>query len=180
MNIATNLPDPIDDTAFRFKIPDLKDVISGELAESGDWIVANISTNSFWPINSQKVRWRDVDIWIMPIMKGCYPALAMKLPQGRGRDECEELVLRFLWRRRLRDGDVAECPSPEPDPSASPAQSATPTDNAPAEPGARRGQDHGHPGAGRLHRDPQCGAARVRHPVAARATSTSSCTRPRW
>jgi hypothetical protein len=54
----------------------------GELAESGDWVVANISTNSFWPIASQKVRWRGVDIWIMPIMKGFYPAVAVKVPPG--------------------------------------------------------------------------------------------------
>lgn len=97
MNIAANLPKSADDiAAFRFEIPDLKDVIRGELAESGEWIVANISTDSFWPTNSQKVRWRDVDMWIMPIMKGRYPAVAMKLPQGKGRAECEELVLRFL------------------------------------------------------------------------------------
>src|SRR6202040_3986628 len=56
----------------------------------------NISTNSFWPITSQKVRWRGVDIWIMAIMKGFYPAVAMKVPPGKGRAECEELVLRFL------------------------------------------------------------------------------------
>jgi hypothetical protein len=70
MNIAAKLPEPEDDiAAFRREIPRHKDVIKGELAQSGDWIVANISTNSFWPITSQKVRWHGVDIWIMPIMK---------------------------------------------------------------------------------------------------------------
>ena len=47
---------------FRLEIPDPKSVFVGELAQSGDWIVANISTNSFWPITSQKVRWRGADI----------------------------------------------------------------------------------------------------------------------
>jgi hypothetical protein len=42
------------------------------------------------------VRWRSVDIWIIPIMKGFYPAVAMKVPPGKSRAECEELVLRFL------------------------------------------------------------------------------------
>src|ERR1700680_3942630 len=56
----------------------------------------NISSNSFWPITSQKVRWRGIDIWIMPIMKGFYPAVAMMVPPGRDRAECKELVLRFL------------------------------------------------------------------------------------
>jgi hypothetical protein len=32
----------------------------------------------------------------MPIMKGFYPAVAMKVPPGKSRTECEELVLRFL------------------------------------------------------------------------------------
>jgi hypothetical protein len=43
-----------------------------------------------------KVRWRGVEIWIMPIMKGFYPAVAMKVPQEKSRSECEELVLRFI------------------------------------------------------------------------------------
>jgi hypothetical protein len=98
MNIAAKPPEPEDDLppALGRGIPDHKDIIKGELAESGDWVVANISTNSFWPIASQKVRWRGVDIWIMPIMKGFYPAVAMKVPPGKTRAECEELVLRFL------------------------------------------------------------------------------------
>ena len=82
MNIAAKQPyDPIG--AFRREIPDLKDIIQGELAQNGDWLVANISTNSFWPVSSQKVRWRGVDIWIMPIMKGFYPAVALKVPPGK-------------------------------------------------------------------------------------------------
>jgi hypothetical protein len=96
MNIASKLPQPEGDIAtFRRELPDLKDVLQGELAESGEWIVANISTNSFWPVASQKVRWRGVDIWIMPSMRGFYPALAMRVPPG-SRADYEELVLRFL------------------------------------------------------------------------------------
>jgi hypothetical protein len=96
MNIAAKPPEPEDDIPAGFRIPDARDVIKGELAQSGEWIVANIATNSFWPITSQKVRWRRVDIWIMPIMKGFYPAVAMKVPPRKSRGECEELVLRFL------------------------------------------------------------------------------------
>jgi len=94
MNIAAKLQDPI--AAFRREIPDHTDVIRGELAERGDWIVANISTTSFWPITAQKVHWRGVDIWIMPIMKGYYPAVAMMVPPGKSHAECEELVMRFI------------------------------------------------------------------------------------
>ena len=48
---------------FRHKIPDLKSVLVSELAQHGDWIVANISNSGVWPAVSQKVRWRGVDIW---------------------------------------------------------------------------------------------------------------------
>src|SRR6266705_6080768 len=92
MNIAAK---PIDE-AFHPQIPDHRDVIKGELAQSGEWVVANIDTNSFWPITSQKVRWRGVDIWIMPIMRGFYPAVAIKVPPGKSRRECEQLIMRFL------------------------------------------------------------------------------------
>jgi hypothetical protein len=78
---------------WQLHIPDHKEVLVGELAHNGEWIVANISTNSFWSVTSQKVRWRGVDIWIMPIY---YPAVAMMVPRGKGRAECEELVMRFL------------------------------------------------------------------------------------
>jgi hypothetical protein len=97
VNIAANTTEPEDIlSAFRPEIPDAKSVIVGELARSGEWIVANISTNSFWPINSQKVPWRGLDIWILPIMKDRYPAVAVKVPPGKSRAECEELVMRFL------------------------------------------------------------------------------------
>jgi hypothetical protein len=78
------------------EIPTHKEVFVGELAERGNWIVANIQTDSYWPVTSHKVRWRGVDIWIVPIMKGFYPAVAMMVPPGRSRPECEELLMRFL------------------------------------------------------------------------------------
>jgi hypothetical protein len=96
MNIAARQPDePI--AAFRLQIPaDLKEVIKGELAQRGQWLVANVSTDSYWPITAQKVRWRGVDIWIMPATKSSYPALAMMVPPDKSRSECQELLLRFL------------------------------------------------------------------------------------
>lgn len=97
MNIEAKTPEPEDNiSAFRLEIPDHKSVIVGELAQNGEWIVANVSTNSFWPVTSQKVRWRGVDIWIMPIMKGYYPAMALMVPPGKSGAECQELVMRFL------------------------------------------------------------------------------------
>ena len=97
MNIAAKTSESEDNfLALRLEIPDVNSVIVGELAQNGEWIVANVSTNSVWPVTSQKVRWRGVDIWILPIMKNCYPAVAVMVPPGKSLAECEELVMRFL------------------------------------------------------------------------------------
>jgi hypothetical protein len=98
MNIAATVPEAKESAlAWHREIQDdLKSVIVGELAQHGEWIVANVLTNSFWPIAAQKVRWRGVDIWIMPITKSSYPAVAMMVPPGKGRAQCEELLMRFL------------------------------------------------------------------------------------
>src|SRR5208283_3934987 len=78
------------------EIPDVNDVIVGELAERGQWIMANIMTNDVWPVNAQKVTYRGEIIWILPIMKKNFPAVAMKVPAGKTREECEQLLMRFL------------------------------------------------------------------------------------
>jgi hypothetical protein len=79
-----------------FKIPGINEVIVGELAERGEWIVATVQTQGVWPVHSQKVEYRGESLWIMPLMKDRYPAVAMKVPQGKSRSECERLVMRFL------------------------------------------------------------------------------------
>jgi hypothetical protein len=96
MNIAARQPDePI--ATFGLQIPaGLKDVIKGELAQNGHWLIANVSTDSCWPITAQKERWRGVEIWIMPVTRSTFPALAMKVPPGKSEGECQELLLRFL------------------------------------------------------------------------------------
>ena len=98
MNISANSPEAEEEKSspWHLEIPTHKEVFVGELAERGDWIVANIQTDSYWPVTSQKVRWRGVDIWIVPLMKGFYPAVAMMVPPGKSRPECEELLMRFL------------------------------------------------------------------------------------
>jgi hypothetical protein len=78
------------------KIPEVNDVIVGELAERGEWVVANVQTGATWPVNSQKVLYRGEALWIMPVMTEYFPAVAMKVPPGKGRAECERLLLRFL------------------------------------------------------------------------------------
>jgi hypothetical protein len=56
MNIAATVPKAKDSALawHREILDDLKSVIVGELAQHGEWIVANVLTNSFWPIAAQK------------------------------------------------------------------------------------------------------------------------------
>src|SRR6516162_6132978 len=75
-------------------IPEIKDVFVGELAERGEWIVANIQTNGPWPVKAQKVLYRGETIWILPLTNKFFPAVAMKLT--RSREQCEQLLMRFL------------------------------------------------------------------------------------
>lgn len=77
-------------------VPTPDEVIVGELAERGDWVVANIETNSFWPITAQNVSFLGEVCWIIPIMKNHYPAVAVKRREGMDRDSCERLLMRFL------------------------------------------------------------------------------------
>jgi hypothetical protein len=78
------------------QIPELKDVLVGELAVRGNWVVANVQTSSFWPVNAQKVSYRGETIWIFPITHKHFPAVAMQSRPGRDGADCERLLMRFL------------------------------------------------------------------------------------
>ncbi len=88
----------------RLEIPETNDVIVGELAERGDWVLANVDTNGSWPVATQKVSYRREIVWILPVMKKCFPAVAMKVPSGKDRVKCELFLMRFLsnlaWVKR--------------------------------------------------------------------------------
>lgn len=78
------------------EIPELKDVIKGELAKNGDWVVANIDTQMSWPLRSQKVRYRGLELWVLPIMKDHYPGVALNRLGGISLEDAERLIMGFL------------------------------------------------------------------------------------
>jgi len=82
--------------AWHRTVQDVNDIIVGELAERGEWVVAHVETDSFWPINAQKVSYRGETIWIIPQTIKHYPAVAMKKVAGQNRLYCERLLMRFL------------------------------------------------------------------------------------
>jgi hypothetical protein len=62
-------------------------------------------------VKAQKVAFCGVDVWMMPLMRDRYPALAINRPPGLSREDCERLLMRFLstlcWvegRGALADG----------------------------------------------------------------------------
>jgi hypothetical protein len=78
------------------EIPELRDVIKGDLAMTGDWVVASVQVNMSWPVYPQRVLYRGVELWILPVMKDHYPGVAMKRPKSINREDSERLIMRFL------------------------------------------------------------------------------------
>lgn len=78
------------------EIQDLGDVLVGELAQPGDWIVANVETNNLWPVNAQKQIFRGETIWILPVTHTHFPAIAINARPGLDRATCERLLMLFL------------------------------------------------------------------------------------
>ena len=81
---------------LNLKIPEVGEVIVGELAVHGYWLVANIQTGATWPVHSQKVRYRGETIWIIPVTINHFPAVAMMVPPGRPQPDCERLIMQFI------------------------------------------------------------------------------------
>jgi len=78
------------------EIPELKDVITGELATTGKWLVANVDTKMSWTLTAQKVRYRGADLWVLPVTKGHYPGVTINRPSSMPREDAERLIMQFL------------------------------------------------------------------------------------
>ena len=81
---------------WQLELPERKDVFVGELAERGDWVVAYVITDGPWPVKAQKASFRGAQIWIIPVMKNFYPAVAMRVGGGYSREGAGKLLMRFL------------------------------------------------------------------------------------
>ena len=77
-------------------IPELKEVLAGELAAVGQWLVASVDARMSWPVISQKVVYRGQELWVLPVMKEHYPGVAFNRPALMPRDEAERLIMKFL------------------------------------------------------------------------------------
>jgi hypothetical protein len=78
------------------EIPHLRDVLVGELAAHGHWVVANVESAGSWPIKAQRCRYRGEDIWIIPLTQECYGGVAIQQRQDLDSAACQKLLMRFL------------------------------------------------------------------------------------
>lgn len=77
------------------EIPQLADALTGEIAEAGDWIVANLETSISWPVTYQRQDYAGRTYFIIPLTKEHCPAVAIR----RGDETLQEgrsSLLRFL------------------------------------------------------------------------------------
>jgi hypothetical protein len=78
------------------EVPELKDVIAGELAAAGRWLVASVNARMSWPVTAQSVKYRGAELWVLPLTKEHYPGIAFSRPQSMLREDAERLIMQFL------------------------------------------------------------------------------------
>lgn len=79
------------------RLPAQSDVLTGELADRGHWVVANITGSLFWPTVVQKAHYRGFDIFIVPpTLEGHLPRLAIKMAAGQDDGEARRGIMGFL------------------------------------------------------------------------------------
>ena len=77
------------------EIPELRDVLTGDLKEHGRWLVASINTSMSWTLAAQKVLYREMELWVLPVTKEHYPGVALNRPVSMARDAAERLLMQF-------------------------------------------------------------------------------------
>jgi hypothetical protein len=78
------------------EIPKLKDILSGDIAKNGNWVVANLDTSLSWPVEAQKVEYLSDVFWLIPITHESFPAVAYDRNEGEELNAARSKVLRFL------------------------------------------------------------------------------------
>lgn len=79
----------------KLEIGELAEALTGEIAEAGNWIIANLETAISWPVSYQSYDYAGQRYFIIPLTTGRAPAVAIR----RGDEslqECRSAILRFL------------------------------------------------------------------------------------
>jgi hypothetical protein len=77
--------------------PTATTVITGELAERGNWVVACIDPQIPWPTSVQKLTYRGQTIFVLPQFDDCYPSVVVRVGEGIStRQDAQVLIFNFL------------------------------------------------------------------------------------
>ncbi|WP_340316695.1 methylamine utilization protein MauJ [Rhizorhabdus argentea] len=86
------------------EMPERGDILKGDLLINGEWLVANIETGGIsWPVKVEKLEYRGVVFWVLPVTRETFPAIALRL-EGLSREDGQRLLMRLLsaisWVKR--------------------------------------------------------------------------------
>ncbi|KZL16797.1 hypothetical protein PsAD2_03414 [Pseudovibrio axinellae] len=74
---------------------DIKDVWTGALKRTGNWVVANIDTSVSWPTKLHTIIHEGIHYWIIPVTKDAYPGVAA-CAEDITAEELQKRTLQFL------------------------------------------------------------------------------------
>jgi hypothetical protein len=79
------------------KHPTTATVITGELAQNGNWVVACVDPQIPWPTSTQKIIYRGHTIFVLPQFDDYYPSLVVRLGAGLNNfEQAQILILNLL------------------------------------------------------------------------------------
>ena len=71
------------------------EILTEDLKQRADWIVANIETSIAWPVTVQKITYKKYEYWIIPVTRDAYPGIAARV-EGISREEQQRKMMRLL------------------------------------------------------------------------------------
>ncbi len=80
---------------IKLEIGELTAALTGELAETGDWVIANLETAISWPVSYQAYAYAGRRYFVIPLTKGRAPAVAVRR-DDESLQSCRSALLRFL------------------------------------------------------------------------------------
>jgi len=88
---------------FHVKIPTIKEIFVGDIARSGNWIVACVKSGVAWPVRVTNVKFRNRVLYLIPptVNPGeraynTFPSIALALNPGERMEAGQVLISQFL------------------------------------------------------------------------------------
>lgn len=72
-----------------------EEVIFGDLAIRGNWVVGNVAGEIAWPVRTQEAKFQGLKVFIIPVMEGYCPAIAIRLRTNEDPLDGQRTLLEF-------------------------------------------------------------------------------------